>query len=97
MSKQTLKAVHDDDLEELLKSLGLYSDFMHGKLKCAFCKQVITWDNLHSLFPDSGQIKCTCANPSCVALLMARRETIRGTDLREPATDNVDLEELVLS
>lgn len=72
--KATLKAVHDNDLEEVLGSLGLSSKIKAGELKCSFCKEVITLENLHSLFPDSGAIKSTCANPDCVKLLMARLE-----------------------
>lgn len=72
--KATLKAVHDNDLEEVLVSLELSSKIKAGEVKCAFCKEVITMENLHSLFPDSGSIKLTCANPDCVKLLMARLE-----------------------
>jgi hypothetical protein len=71
MEKRTLKAVHDDDLEAVLKSLGIYRDLVQGKLGCAFCKDAISWDNLHSIFPDSGAIKCTCSRPDCVKALLA--------------------------
>ena len=77
MEKGTLRAVHDDDLDELLGALGLYSDFVHGKLKCAFCKDPITVDNLHSLFPDSGTIKLSCNQPQCVDSLLLRIEARR--------------------
>jgi hypothetical protein len=71
MEKQSLRAVHDDNLEAFLKGLGIYGDFVHNKLFCTFCKDTITWDNLHSIFPDSGAIKCSCSRPDCVKLLLA--------------------------
>jgi len=38
-------AVYDDDLLELLDSLELKKQsFLHGKLVCAFCGDVITWE-----------------------------------------------------
>ena len=77
MEKQTLRAVHDDDLEGFLKGLGLYTRFVHGKLKCAFCKDVTTFDNLHSLFPDSGAVKTVCSKPECVNQLLLRLEARR--------------------
>jgi len=77
MEKKTLRAVHDDDLEALLKNLGLHNKFIHGKLKCAFCKGVITLDNLHSLFPDSGAVKLSCTKPECVKQLLSRLEARR--------------------
>lgn len=70
--KKALKAVHDDDLEGVLKKLGVHSDFVNRRLKCAFCDDVITWDNLHSLFPRGGLVKCCCVRPSCVKQLFAR-------------------------
>ncbi len=70
VEKETLRAVHDDDLEEVLRKLALHADFSHGRLKCAFCNDTINWDNLHSLFPDSGAVKCTCNRPPCVNQLL---------------------------
>jgi len=71
MEKKSLKAVHDDDLEAVLKGLGIYGELIHGRLGCAFCKETVTWDNLHSILPDSGAIKCSCSRPECVKLLLA--------------------------
>jgi len=70
MEQETVKAVYDDDLEDVLRGLGVYGDFRQGKLRCAFCRDTITWANLHSLFPDSGAVKCTCSRPDCVKELL---------------------------
>lgn len=80
--KTKLKAVHDNDLEGLLDSLGLSSKLKAGELKCAFCKEIMTIENLHSIFPDSGSIKLTCSNPDCVKLLMARMEEKQYGNIR---------------
>lgn len=72
MDKKKVDAIYDDELLDLLESLGLKNKFLHGKLNCAFCSDVITWDNLHSLFPDSGTIKCCCIKPACVNQLIAK-------------------------
>lgn len=71
MEDKTLRAVHDDDLEDVLKGLGVYGDFVQGQIKCAFSKDVITWDNLHALFPDSGAVKAVCTRPECISGLLA--------------------------
>ena len=71
---EKIKAVHDDDLEELLESLGIKNKFEARELKCTFCQEIITFDNLHSIFPDSGSIKLTCSKSDCVKLLMGRIE-----------------------
>lgn len=72
MPKSVVKAVHDDDLEAVLRSLSVYGDFVHGRLKCFFCASTITWDNLHSLFPDSGSVKFSCSQPICVKALLLK-------------------------
>jgi hypothetical protein len=71
MEKRILKAVHDDDLEAVLKALGLYGDLVQGKISCAFCRDTVSWDNLHSIIPDSGAVKCGCSRPECVKRLLA--------------------------
>lgn len=75
---ETLNAVHDDDLMGVLEELGVAKDFTHGKLRCAFCGDTITWHNLHSLFPDSGAVKFSCDKPECVNKLIAKVEAQRA-------------------
>jgi hypothetical protein len=55
--KKAIKAVHDDDLVVFVKGLGIYLDCINNKLSCDFCEDVITVENLHAIFPDSGAIK----------------------------------------
>lgn len=63
--KKNIRAVHDQDLEKILEGLGILNKFKHGELKCNFCKGKITFDNLHSFFPQSGDIKFVCDNSNC--------------------------------
>jgi hypothetical protein len=78
--KSSLDAVFDEELEELLERLGLIGDFRTGNLKCAFCGDVITWENLHSIFPDSGQIKVSCSKSECVEQLALRLQELEGRE-----------------
>ena len=66
LHKEKINAIHDDDLEQYLENLGIFSKFQQGELKCKFCREPITFDNLHSLFPQSGDIKIVCTKPDCV-------------------------------
>jgi hypothetical protein len=70
MEKGVVRAVHDDDLETYLKSLGLFFDLQAGRIKCKFCRQPVTVDTLHALLPESGAIHAICSRPECVKLLM---------------------------
>lgn len=66
MKNANLQAVHDDDLQSLLTSLGVYDDVINGKCLCQYCGQVITLDNLGALIPCEGRIVFTCNEHSCI-------------------------------
>lgn len=66
MNKYTLNTVHDDELLILIEKLGLKERLNQGKLKCKFTGTIITFDNLYSIFPESGDIKLVCDNPEAI-------------------------------
>lgn len=66
MDKINLNTVYDDDLIKLLEKLGLKEKFDNGQLKCKFTSETITFENLYSIFPESGDIKLVCNKPEAV-------------------------------
>lgn len=66
LPKEEVSVVHDDDLENFLNSLGIFQKYQQGEIKCKFCKTSITFENLHSIFPQSGTIKIVCDNLDCI-------------------------------
>lgn len=69
LPKESLQAVFDDDLQAFLEGLGLWGRLQRGDLRCKFCKEAITVENLHSLFPQSGQVQLVCDRPDCIQQL----------------------------
>lgn len=67
--KKKIRAVHDQNLEKILEGLNILNKFKRGELKCKFCSGKITFDNLHSFFPQSGDIKLVCDSSNCVRQL----------------------------
>ena len=61
----TMQAVHDSDLVELLKSLGVYDGVTSGEYKCLFCHGKITLENIDSIMPCDGEVQFTCDNKDC--------------------------------
>ncbi len=61
----SLKTVLDDELTDFLDSIGVLSDIVAGRLKCKFCGEVVTLENFHAIFPDSGNISVVCSNLAC--------------------------------
>ena len=66
LPKEKVQAVHDQDLEKVLDGLGILNKFKSGALKCKFCNNTMNFSNLHSFFPQSGDIKFVCENSDCI-------------------------------
>ena len=66
LPKEKVRAVHDEDLEKILEGLGVLNKLKYGELRCKFCNNTITFNNLHSIFPQSGAIKFVCDSSDCV-------------------------------
>lgn len=60
-----MKAVHDNDLVQLLKSLNVYEKVVDKQYHCLFCNRVITIDNIDSIVPHEGSVQFTCDKPEC--------------------------------
>ena len=57
MKNKEMRAVHDDDLESLLKSLNVYNDVGTGKFKCLFCQNKITIENIDAIVPYNNSVQ----------------------------------------
>ena len=68
-----VKAVYDQDLEQVLANLGILDELVTGKLTCAVCGCQVDLDNLGTIFPDGDKVGISCDNDRCV-----RRITNRG-------------------
>ncbi len=68
MAKATniVKAIHDSDLEKVLKKLGLYERLIRGELKCAICGRPLTLENLGGLYRENGEVKLVCNRIECL-------------------------------
>jgi len=67
-NRKKISAIHDDELLQLIEKLGLKEKMEAQKLKCKFTETIITFDNLYSIFPESGDIKVVCDNPEAIKL-----------------------------
>jgi hypothetical protein len=74
MNHGKLPAVHDDDLMEYLRGLGVLSSIERGELQCLICGIDISLENLIAVVPHGGAIRVICDRPSCLLELMRSRE-----------------------
>lgn len=74
VKENQMKAVHDKDLEKLLRSLNVYDDVIDGKFKCLFCNNKITLDNIDSIVPYNNSVQFTCDKSECHLKLIGWRK-----------------------
>lgn len=72
--EKKMKTVHERDLDNLLNKLSLTENFNSGKIKCKFCKDTITKDNIYSLVHESGAVNFVCDKSSCISEFMLHME-----------------------
>ena len=65
LEKKEVKAVHTDDLEDVLKKLGCLDDFLNQRIKCKVCGDIITKENAGSIRRVEGNVQFTCNKTSC--------------------------------
>lgn len=79
MEDNGLMAVHNDDLEKLLKSLNAYDDVKNGNYHCIYCGNTITLDNLDAIIPVNESVRFSCNSEACHLKLI----TNEGANINE--------------
>ncbi len=78
LPRESIAAVHDDDLRNFLASIGATNDVASGKIHCKFCRDPITLETLQAVFPDSGSISYVCQKQSCLRQFIKYLKEIHG-------------------
>lgn len=65
MQNENIKAVYHTDMVKLLKSLNMYNLIINKDVKCCFCGECITLDNIAAIIPDNSKIKICCNKENC--------------------------------
>ncbi len=74
-----VKAIHDSDLEKVLKKLGLYEKLVRGELRCTICGRPLTLETLGGLYKENGEVKLVCNRIEC---LVEAAERIRQNRIK---------------
>ncbi|MDK2966493.1 hypothetical protein [Lacrimispora sp.] len=65
MKNSGIKAVNNDDIVDLLESLGVYGEVIAGKKKCIFCGKTITVENIDAILPVDNSVEFSCNAEEC--------------------------------
>jgi len=72
----TITAVHERELERVLKRLGLLKKVERGEIRCPFCGRILTVNSIGAIAPLDG-VKLVCDNPKCIY------RAVLGTRIKE--------------
>ncbi len=73
LQRQRIKAVHDNDLEQWLASLGMLDQVKSGKYHCPFCEREISLENLGAVLPKNGNVLFACDHIRCLGEIECTR------------------------
>lgn len=73
--KRELKAVHTQDLSQLLQKFNQYDEFVNGQISCDICKDKISKENVGSIRLKSDKLVFTCNKSSCYNKLIKQNGT----------------------
>ena len=71
--KRIIHAVHERDLDDFLKNLGLLDSLVKKELKCSICGTVVSRENLRFIYPVGDSIGLCCDKPDCYDQIVAVR------------------------
>jgi hypothetical protein len=66
MSKEEILAVHEEKLEEFLRSIELWDSLVKGELKCVICGVPISVRNIGLIVPSKNKIVVCCSKSECI-------------------------------
>lgn len=78
IKKQTVRAVHDADLDELIRNLGLLEPLGKRELRCALCGKSITKEDIACFYAEENEVKVCCKSIECFEKALESRKPLRG-------------------
>ena len=70
MDGSEMKAILDQDFENLLRKLNVYDEVIAGNIHCSFCDDIV---NISMVFPQNGKVGFCCNKKNCVDKLLKQR------------------------
>lgn len=67
-----IRLVDDQNLDELLATLGQHDRFRNADGRCSSCKQIVTKENFGAVYRDGTQFHFLCDDHGCLADFLER-------------------------
>lgn len=65
LHREKVPAIHERDLELIIKELGMYEKISARELYCSICESPLTIDTIECLYMQEDDIKICCNKGSC--------------------------------
>ena len=69
-----IDAAYDKEFEQILEKLHLLEALKEGTLRCAFCQNEITLENVHGVFSKNHSLHVSCDRLPCHTKLVEHQK-----------------------
>lgn len=76
LQREKLRAVHDNELEQFLFSIGVLEQIKEGEHHCIVCDTEIAIGNLGAVYPKNNKIIFVCDRLSCLTEIDLNKEGV---------------------
>jgi hypothetical protein len=74
VDQESIHAIHQKDLKNALKDLGVLDDIAKGSKRCFHCGKIINLEEIACLFMREGQVNFCCSDPNCFEEVLAMQQ-----------------------
>jgi hypothetical protein len=72
--KEHIRAIHNDEVVNFFRSIGLLSDLEDGKLSCEICSDPLTVASFQAAAKLNGKLIFCCNRPSCYLIFLFKTQ-----------------------
>ena len=70
-----IPAIHDHDLETVLRDLGILDKVVSGEMLCSVCGAPLTLDTIECLYMQGTELKLSCQKIECSKRILNSTES----------------------
>lgn len=74
LHREKIPAIHERNLESILRELGLYEKISTGEMHCSICGVPLTIDTIGCLYMQEDDIKICCNKSGCCEHVLKERK-----------------------
>ena len=74
LQRDKVHAIHEQDMETIVRELGLFEKIISGEILCSECGGKVNIDSIQFIYMQDEDIKICCNATDCYKSLMDRRK-----------------------